>query len=214
MDMQLRNEVLCARLDDTVSRVFVPAVILKPLVTNLGAGFRGAEWARVYRLSVQLSMDGVLGRESGLQFSPASGLAASFTALGQPAFGVVGDGVGGWEYIQSDAGAFPGNITDSVFIGAAIVPDATDWNTFVFELINSASNRAASMSLTVNGVLVVSRGWTAAPPTPILPLLSEVANGTKFVWAPRCDTVGVDLFVGNVQVDMGRYTAAGLELLS
>jgi len=209
--MQLRNEVVCALFSDTVTRTFVPFALVKPVVTNLGAGSQGIEWQRVYRLTVQLSMDGALDRGSGIQFSPASVLAGSFTEIGQAAFGVLGDGAGGWEYIQSTTAAFPGNITDSVLIPAATVPDATDWNTFVFEIINSAPGRTATMSLTVNGILVVSRNWVA----PLaLPLLTEVANGDKFIWAVRGATLGVDLFVGPILVDMGRFTGAGLELLS
>lgn len=210
MDMQIRNGVLCARLDDTVQRTFIPFAIVKPLATNLGPGFQGVEWARVYRLTVQLSMDGSLGRGSGLQFAPSSTISVNFTEQGQPAFGVVGDGAGGWEYLQGDLGAFPGNITDEVLIPVATVPDAEDWNTFIFEIINSAPGRTATMTLTVNGILVVSRNWVA----PLaLPDFSGV-SGTKFVWGPRCDTAGVDLFMGSVQVDMGRFTQAGLELLS
>lgn len=209
--MEFRNNILCARFDDIVQRTFTPYALINPLVTNLGAGYRGVEQQRVYRLTVQLSMDGNLGRESGLQFSPASVLTASITGAGQPAFGVVGDGAGGWEYIQSDAGAFPGNITDEVAIGVAVVPDAMDWNTFVFEIINSAPGRTATMSLTVNGALVVSRNWIA----PLaLPLLTEIANANKFVWAPNCATVGVDLFVGPLTVELGRFTGGGLEILA
>lgn len=209
--MTMRNNILCARFDDTVLRGCLAALHLNPLVTNLAPGYRGIEWQRVYRLTVQLSMDGNLDNGSGVQFGPTTLQVPRFTEGGQGAFGVLGDGAGGWEYVQSDTGAFPGNITDTVGIGAGVVPDATDWNTFEFEIINSAPGRTATFTLTVNGIVIVSRNWVA----PLaLPLYADVANSTKYMWGARCDTVGVDLFVGPLVIDMGRFTGAGLEILA
>lgn len=209
--MQLRHDLVCAQFDDTVFRGIEPYCMIKPTVAGLGAGYVGLEYQRVFRFTVQLSMDGILDQGDGFQFGPSDDLDPKFTEGGQAAFGVVGDGAGGWEYLQSDTGAFPGNITDQVAIGVGIVVDATDWNTFQFEFINSAFGRTATFALTVNGTSVVSRNWVA----PLaLPLFTEIANGNKFVGGARCEAVGVDLFVGPWEIQMGRFTAGGLEILS
>lgn len=209
--MVLRNGILCAQFDDIVFRGCQVSYHLQVRDENLAPGYVGVEFSRVYRLAVALSIDGSASRGTGLQFGPTNTLVPSFTQGGQPAFGVVGDGAGGWEYIQSDAGAFPGNVTDSVLIPVGIVPDATDWNTFVFEFINSAPGRDATFSLTANGVVVVTRNWVA----PLaLPDYGEVVPSNKMVWGTRANDVGVDLFVGPWTIEMGRFTGAGLEILA
>lgn len=209
--MTLHNNILCARFDDVVIRSCHASLHLNPLAANLGPGYRGVEWQRVYRLTVQLAQDGNLEEGSGIQFGPTTVQVARFTQGSQGAFGVVGDGAGGWEYIQSDTGAFPGNVTDTVAIGVAVVPDATDWNTFDFEIINSAPGRNATFTLTVNGTVIVSRNWVA----PLaLPLYTDVVLSTKYMWGARCNTVGADLMLGPFTIEMGRFTAAGLEILS
>ena len=209
--MHFRNGVICGLFDDVVFRGCEVAHHLQEIDANLAPGYVGVEFSRVYRLNIALSIDGAAGKGTGLQFGPTDLQQPKFTQGGQAAFGVVGDGAGGWEYIQSDTGAFPGNVTDEVAIPVGFIPDATDWNTFVFEIINSAPGRDASMSLTINGQFFLSRSWAAAP---ILPLYSEVANANKMVWGCRANDAGVDLFVGPWMINMGRFTAAGLELLA
>lgn len=210
--MALQDDVIGALFSATVERAFTPFALIKPTIANLGAGFIGTEQQRVYRLQIQLKMAVLsIDRASGVQFSPATVLGPSWTQLGQPAFGVVGDGAGAWEYIQSDTGAFPGNITDSLVIPAGTIPDATEWNTFDFELINSAPGRAATFTLFVNGISVISRNWTVAP---VMPLLSEIANANKFIWGVRSATAGAGFWIGPLSVEMGRFTRAGLEMLS
>ena len=97
----------------------------------------------------------------------------------------------------------------------ATVPDATEWSSFDFELINSSASRSASMSLFVNDIFVVSKSFTTfvAPDTAPLPNLSEIVDGNKYVWGCRAATAGAGFFVGPYSVQMGRFTRAGVELL-
>lgn len=207
----IHNGILCAGFGNPRQRGCLAASFLQVRDENLAPGYAGVEFSRVYRLTIQLAVDDVITALTGLQFSPADTLSPRFSSGGSAAFGVVGDGAGGWDYIQSDLGAFPGNVTDTVAIPASTIPDATDWNTFVFELINSAPGRDAIFTLTVNGISVVSRNWVA----PLaLPDYSERANSDRMLWGCIAGDAASDLFVGPLTIEMGRFTAAGLEILS
>jgi len=76
------------------------------------------------------------------------------SALGGFGVALNDDGGGGaqWEYVAYDGAP---TILQRTPIGAAIVPDVTDWTTFRFTIIAAASGRAATMSLAVNGVDIV-----------------------------------------------------------
>lgn len=212
--MDFQDDILCALFSATVQRSFTPYAIIKPRVTGLNSGYSSPQQQRIYRLqwSMRMAVPSI-DRASGLQFSPTNVLGGGFSQAGAAAFGVVGDGSGGWEYVQSIAGGFPANVTGSLAIPASIVPDATEWATFDIEIINSSATRAASMSLFVNNVFVLSKNWTtfAAPDTGTLPGL--VAPNNKFIWLARAATAAAGFFMGPLIVDMGRFTRAGLELL-
>lgn len=215
--MDLQDDILCALFSTAVERVFTPYAIIKPLVADLAPGYASPTQQRVYRVQWSMRMVApALDRASGMQFAPTNVLGNAWTQAGGAAFGIVGDGAGAWEYIQSDTAAFPGNVTASFVIPASVVPDAEDWNSFDMELINSAPGRPASMSLFVNNQEVLTKNWTtfAAPDTGPLPALGEVVDGNKFVWGCRAATAATGFFMGPLVVDMGRFTRGGLELLS
>jgi hypothetical protein len=147
------------------------------------------------------------------QYSPATLFTPSFTGLGQPAFGFIGaSGSGsGWRYVSSDAGAFPGNIDESIVISTSVIPDLEDWNNFRFEFFNASDSRGpASCSMSVNGILIASRSWTTG--AVVLPRFGTVgAGGNKFLGA--FSSTGANLFIGPSVITMGRFTAGGLELI-
>lgn len=211
--MDFQDEIICALFSSTVSRVFTPYAIIKPRVTDLNPGYAAPQQQRVYRVvwSMRMAVP-PLDRGSGMQFSPTNVLGGGFSQAGSAAFGVVGDGTGQWEYLQSGVGIFPGNVTASQIVPLSVVPDATDWSTFDMELINSSATRAASMTLLVNGVQIVSKNWTtfSAPDLAPLPLL--ISPNNKFIWLARAATPAAGFFFGPLLVDMGRFTRAGLEL--
>lgn len=212
--MVLIDDIAGALFSTSVERAFTPFALIKPRVTGLAPGFIGTEQQRVYRLQFLLRAPlGVfLDRASGLQFAPTNVLGNSWTQAGGAAFGIVGDGLGQWEYIQSNVGAFPGNIT-----AAQNIPISTDvWTAFDFELINSTDARPATMSLFVNGAFVLSKNFTtfAAPDLAPLPNLSEIVDANKYIWGCRAATAATGFWIGGVTVQMGRFTRSGLELLS
>lgn len=214
--MDFQDGILCALFGATVQRPFTPYAIIKPTVTALNPGLTMPQQQRVYRLQWLMRMAvPSLDRASGLQFSPTNVLGGGFTQAGAAAFGVVGDatGTGQWEYIQSGAGAFPGNVSASQVIPTSIVPDATEWSTFDIEIINSAPGRAATMSLFVNNVFVLSKNWTTFSAPDLAPLAQAITPNNKFIWLARSATAAAGFFMGPLTVDMGRFTRAGLELL-
>lgn len=212
--MILIDDVVAALFSTSVERAFTPFALIKPRVTGLAPGFIGIEQQRVFRLQflMRAPVGVFLDRASGLQFSPTNVLGNSWTQAGGAAFGIVGDGLGQWEYIQSNVGAFPGNIT-----AAQTIPISTDlWTEFDFELINSTDARPATMSLFVNGAFVLSKNFTtfAVPDTAPLPNLSEIVDANKYIIGVRAATAATGLWLGPLTVQMGRFTRAGLELLS
>jgi hypothetical protein len=123
-------------------------------------------------------------------------------------FGVMLNNVGGapaFEYVAWSGGA-PGSVLERVTIGASIVPNITNWNTFRFIVSAAASGRAARLTVQANGRdVVVNRefgsGLLSMPPTSIGLLACAAVRGVA----------GDDSFFA-MDCKLGRFLPDGTQL--
>ncbi len=211
---RVRDNVLCAEFQAISRRAVFPTCQMVTASGDLASGIEMPQQYRYFRHDAWLAAgSAVIGELVCFQYSAATLFLPSFTALTQPAWGFIGSsGVGsGWRYVSSNAGPFPGNIEESIVIPTSVIPDLQDWNLFRFEMFNASDLRGpASCTMSVNGQVIVSRNWTTGAVT--LPRYGSVgAGGSKFIGA--FSATGANLFVGPSVIQMGKFTAAGLELI-
>ena len=85
---------------------------------------------------------------SGLAIMPMAGVAPAFVSAGNPGFGIVGDGAGGWEFVAS-VGAGLTNVTPLTWPSAV-----TEWVVVDFEFLSATGLSDAVFNLYLNGVQV------------------------------------------------------------
>lgn len=213
-DFAVRDNVLCAEFQAISRRATFPQCQMVTASGDLAPGIQMPQQYRYFRHDAWMAAGAAsIDELVCFQYSPATLFLPSFTGLGQPAWGFMGSsGAGsGWRYVSSDAGAFPGNIDESIVISTSVIPDLEDWNLFRFEMFNASDSRGpASATMSVNGQVIASRNWTSGAVT--LPRYGTVgAGGSKFIGA--FSATGANLFVGPSVIQMGKFTAAGLELI-
>lgn len=213
-EFAVRDNVLCAEFKAISRRATFPQCQMATESSSLASGIIMPDQYRYFRHDAWMAAGAAsIDELVCFQYSAATLFLPSFTGIGQPAWGFIGSsGVGsGWRYVSSNAGAFPGNIEESIVIPTSIIPDLEDWNLFRFEMFNASDSRGpASCALSVNGQLIASRSWTTGAVT--LPRYGSVgAGGSKFIGA--FSATGANLFVGPSVITMGRFTAGGLELI-
>ncbi len=211
---RVRDNVLCAEFPGITRRATFPTCQMATESTDLAPGIIMPEQYRYFRHDAWIAAGSAsIDELVCFQYSAATLFLPSFTGIGQPAWGFIGSsGAGsGWRYVSSNAGAFPGNIEESIVIPTSVIPDLQDWNHFRFEMFNASDSRGpASCSMSVNGILIASRSWTTG--AVLLPRFGTVgAGGNKFIGA--FSSTGANLFVGPSVITMGRFTAGGLELI-
>lgn len=151
-------------------------------------------------------------------FAPAAGLGPGLPTAGNPGFGLVMNGAGALQYRNYQAGAFPGNIAETVALPAGTITDVTAWNFFDVEIIGAAPGRDASMSLVVNGVDIVSRNWVSGGGAELADFADATGGlGSSIqgpIWFTDNNTdPNVGIRVASVRVTKGRWTRGGLEVL-
>jgi hypothetical protein len=211
-----RDNVLCAEFQAISRRaVFPTCQMMTGDAGTYASGIVMPQQYRYFRHDAWLAAGAaVIDELVCFQYSPATLFLPSFTALTQPAWGFIGSsGAGsGWRYVSSIVGPFPGNIEESITISTSVIPDLEAWNLFRFEMFNSSDSRGvASCTMSVNGQVIVSRNWsTGAVTLPRYGSLGAGGLGSKFIGA--FSATGANLFVGPSVIQMGKFTAAGLEL--
>ena len=213
-EFAVRDNVLCAEFKAISRRSTFPQCQMSTDSGSLASGIEMPQQYRYFRHDAWMAAGAAsIDELVCFQYSPATLFLPSFTGIGQPAFGFIGSsGAGsGWRYVSSIAGAFPANIEESIVISTSVIPDLEEWNLFRFEMFNASDLRGpASATFSVNGQVIASRNWSSGAVT--LPRYGTVgAGGNKFIGA--FSATGANLFVGPSVIQMGKFTAAGLELI-
>lgn len=141
----------------------------------------------------------------------ASGSPGGGTFRGGFGVGLNDDGAGGnqWEYIAYDT--VP-NILQRTVIGAAIIPDVTDWTTFRFTIIAAQSGRAATMSLAVNGIAIVGVQDLAFDDVTLFRPATLTAGAIQYAFGQSLGPMGGEGYFYAIYARFGRFTTGGAEL--
>ncbi len=150
---------------------------------------------------------------TGVMFLPFNG--ASSTTAQQPqgaspigGFGIVGDGAGNLEFVTW--ANTTGNVLSTTPIPPAVVPDFEDWNNYRFIIVTGDAANPATLSLEVNGTLLVDRlafgSATLERPD------QGIANGYTFVsqWTAR--TPGAPIIWARFHGRWGRTLPSGVAI--
>ena len=190
-------------------------------VSGLAAGFRNPSWQRVARFKWRMASTpdpgdptSVLDDATGLLMipwgAPQSVQTWPTAAANNGGFGVTGSGVAAspWQWAVYATGAFPGNIVETVSLGAM---DREEWHTFELVVTTGAPGREALVELLVDGLAVLNRGFQG-----LAPLIPEL-GAAEFAWRPSFRYGGPDevsLFLGDWSYSAGRFLPGGLEVLT
>lgn len=168
----------------TVERVAIGFSAYLPLTPPVGAS-AAASWPEQYRcygVTCMLANAGGsnLTDESGFVIEPAAAASPGWIKAGNFGFGLVGDGAGGWRYVEKNAGG----VGVYQFSLPIVWPTAVTQLTRVdYVLFGATMTAPARMELWVNNVLKVSRTWGV---TSFLPDYTTPANAARFVPHLRC----------------------------
>ena len=188
--------------------------------SGLDPNYVTASWRRVNWFSWSMALDAgaTPNLQSGVYFDKQANVPAvnRWPLAPAPAagggFGIFGDAAGGWQWATFSIGAAipPLAIRETVSL-AANVADPEDWNTFEIITISASGSRAASLELWINGQLVLTRAYGAAP---LLEGLGTFAGADFFRYTPIVQVgpaTGIVHF-GDWTHRMGRFTRGGREL--
>ena len=197
-------------------------ISLMPITSRaaLDPNYITASWRRVnwFSWSMTQSVGATHGTQTGVYFDKQANVPAVNRWPYGPApaagggFGIFGDAAGSWAFQSFSIGAAipPLAVRENVPL-AAFIADPEDWNTFEFVTISASGDRDASLELWINGQLVLTRGYGAAP---LLEGLGPFAGADFFRYTPIVQVgpaVGT-MYFGDWTHRMGRYTRGGREL--
>lgn len=171
---------------------------------NLAAGLEIASFYRVYIVDIIMQTDIAGGPtdESGIYFIHSAGVPSGWPSTGTHGFGVIGIGPSNtWHWVTGETS--PGPAVEAVDLGLTV----TQWNHFQFQIINSSGGRDASVQLSTNGTVRLSRNWVAAPAlTPLIP------PDNKFVFTARNGDGGGGVRIASMRIRAGRFLANEVEV--
>jgi len=178
---------------------------------------------RVWRLTWWMAVSGAgiatAGDNTACSFAIAAAGAPGQVTGGNPGWGMFMNAAGTWRYRNFQTGAYPASLGESVEFPVGVITNPTNWNYFDTQLIGAAPGRDASWSLLVNGTEIVTRNWVSADGAE----LADYADGPGFLGSSvtgfqahvnNTNDPDVGISIANVHVSYGRYTRAGIELLS
>lgn len=134
---------------------------------------------------------------SGIVLEPSSGAPPGWIDAGNRGFGIVGDGAGGWRYVEKNAGGVGVYQTSTPIAWPTAV---TEWARVDFVILNATAVAAAGYEVWVNSVRIVSNvfGVGNAPTYAQGP-----ANAASYIPHIQCG----DALVGSLGITQLRYTA-------
>ena len=111
-------------------------------------------------LDYLLATNGITNIGTGVILLPWSGADIPSAAQPQEAaptggFGIVGDGAGNMQFVTWESGT--GAVLSNTPIPAGVVPDFEDWNLYRIIIVTGDSANPATLTLEVNGTLLVDR---------------------------------------------------------
>ena len=201
--------------------------LVKLTDANMTAGSRMPSFRRVWWCQFLFKMEcvgGNLGIDNGVAMTEESGPWGTAPWFNRPfgqqpgGFGFIGNSLGtGFDYISmTPQVAAPAGIIEQVPVPPAVAPMG-QWNLAEFLVINSAPGRQASMVASMNGVPIVTRNWAAGPgqlPAYGVRNTHAVGYALRTQLEPPGGAVNASLFIGGLEIRMGRFTPDGLEITS
>lgn len=133
---------------------------------------------------------------SGIALQPSSGTPPGWIDAGNRGIGIVGDGAGGWRYVEKNAGGVGVYQTSTALTWPVAV---TEWARVDFVLLNATAVAAAGYEVWINNVRVVSNTFGVGnAPT----YAQGPANAASWVPQISCG----DALVGSIGITALRYT--------
>ncbi len=197
-------------------------VMIMPLIdgTDLPAGYANPSWRRVQRFQWGMSMgvgDAITDEGGMLYAANPGGLAGNTqwpsgaSTIFNGGFGVIGDGLGDWQWASFAVGPPPNVTTEAVDL-SGFYGSAEDWNTFEIVTVSASGDRASSLDLYINGALALTRNWVDAP---VLFALGPSLAVENYHYIPTFQSgLGGDMFLGDWHYRCGRFLPDGRELLT
>ena len=202
-NMGVFGGILCGQFTSggaaTVERAAIGFSTFLPLTAPVGAS-AAASWpeqCRCFGVTCMLANAGGsnLTDESGFVIEPASAASPGWIK-GNFGFGLVGDGAGGWRYVEKNAGGvgvyqFSAPVAWPVAINQLARVD--------YVMFGATMTQPAHMELWVNNVLKISRTWGVGS---FLPDYTTPANAARFVPHLRCGEAGL---VSQINIAVMRF---------
>lgn len=220
MSRRHNNEIITGRWRNaaglTAERSTDGFPICCPLtVQSWPAAYRDPEHIRVWRQSWLMAWDPNAGgnptEASGVAFIVSAGTVGGWVtaAANTGAFGIAGDGAGGWNFFAKQGAA--------TYVTTALTwPNAiTELTKVEFQLIAADGRGAASLGLFINDAAVTlpaaQASWGAGSALPDMSH-GSVANSNKLVAVVRNgDAATEDLHIAAMRCIAGHFTADGTE---
>lgn len=207
------NEIIVGQLVSGRSAVIGGFPIYPALTVGAWpAAFKLPTWYRVWRMEWIMAVQaGVPTEQTGLQFIVSAATVGGWVvaAANTGAFGIVGDGLGGWNFFtKKGAGTY---LTTAITMPNVI----TEFIKFQIQVISASGGGAAGLTLLVNDQVVAlpaaRSSWAGATALPVM-ADGSVALSNKFVPAFQAnDGAGVVLQFGMINCIAGHFAYDGTE---